>query len=68
MQIVTIKRKGQLAERYFSEATAILDVDGIMEVTLTQDTGQGKIGSKWYLQRGDKVSIQQANNNPKGKA
>ena len=67
MQIVAIKRKGQLAERYYSEGTAILDVDGILEVTMTQSRHGEKIGSKWYLQRGDKVTVQLVNDKPKGK-
>jgi hypothetical protein len=68
MQIVTIKRKGAPPERFFSEGTAILDVDGYIECTITQTENGEKLGAKMYLQRGDTIKIQVGNKSPKGKA
>lgn len=68
MQKITIKRKGQSQrERYFSEATAVVGDNKIMELTLTQNDNDKKTGAKFILAKGDKVTIEICGDTPKGK-
>lgn len=68
MQKLTIKRKGQAKrETYFSEATAVVGNNKIMELTLTQNDNGDKSGAKFLLAKGDKVTIEVCGDTPKGK-
>lgn len=65
MHKVEIKRKGFMPERYFSEGTAIQDGEHGRLVTLTAVVDGEKQGLRFMLTRGDKVTITDANTNPK---
>lgn len=65
MHRVEIKRKGFIPERYFSEGTGIQDTEHGRLVTLTAVVEGEKKGLKFLLTRGDKVTITDANKNPK---